>query len=93
MCRGPAALHTVPSGRVWHLPLALPGSCMPMPHLHASLLQEVDLVDELRLRGLSRAAACAFLDEGRPTLELSVREGSEIKGGGSERDAPPWSPQ
>ncbi|KAL4444859.1 hypothetical protein ABPG77_003909 [Micractinium sp. CCAP 211/92] len=35
------------------------------------IMQEVDLVDELRLRGLSRSAACAFLDEGRPTLELT----------------------
>ncbi len=79
MCCGPAALQTV-RGRLWHLPLVLPGSCMLMPPLHAPLPQEVDLVDELRLRGLSRSAACAFLDEGRPTLELTVREGSEIKG-------------
>lgn len=37
------------------------------------ILQEVDLVEELRLRGMSRPAARAFLDEASPTLELQFQ--------------------
>ena len=40
-----------------------------------ALMQEVDLVAQLRLRGLSHAAACAFLDS-CPTLLLEVGWGA-----------------
>ncbi|KAL4425959.1 hypothetical protein ABPG75_009975 [Micractinium tetrahymenae] len=61
----PLPPYTPQAGPVWWQPGVLASS-----YTWNGIMQEVDLVEELQLRGLSRQAACAYLDEGCPTLEL-----------------------
>lgn len=58
-------------GPSWRPAGAVASSCGWGGHAWPALMQEVDLVEQLRLRGLSHAAACAFLDS-CPALLLEV---------------------